>query len=229
MKSSKVSPLIAIVVMATALAWLGYEKWTAKQLMQAEVKRLDRALAESARRLDAMKSDTSLTRTLALSARAELLSELDGRDEREDELSPDRTGEQAPPPEQGVAQELPEERLVTAPGSAPLQMVVANIEAQFDSEETDTSSVQSSQVVRDVAGPLLSAGSRIESVDCRATMCRLESTQESLDSYLAFVGEITHSDACRECFYTQAGDPEDEHPKLVMYMARSGHSLPRLE
>lgn len=80
---------------------------------------------------------------------------------------------------------------------------------------------------------LLPAGSAMRRVECRSTMCRVESTHPGLDEFgvfvrSAFVGDTRVSDG--GFFAGLLSDPQPGQPvTTVAYVARKGHSLPMPE
>jgi hypothetical protein len=116
----------------------------------------------------------------------------------------------------------------TEPDSAPVEAVLANMASSFDAEPRDPSWASgAAKTIQDSVHSLLSKDSTIESVECRSSMCRLQSVQQDLDEYRKFVQQVIHSDVCKECFFTQTGQSRDGRPILTMYMARAGQALPR--
>lgn len=118
----------------------------------------------------------------------------------------------------------------TEQDSAPVEAVLTNMESSFDTEPADASwASRAATTIQAGVRSLLSEKSTIESIECRSSMCRLRSVQQDLEQYKKFVYEMVHSDACKECFFTQTGESRDGRPILTMYMAREGRNLPRPE
>lgn len=116
------------------------------------------------------------------------------------------------------------------PGSAPVEAMIANIDAHFSDEHTDRAwSSDRSNFIRDTVKPFIQDGVDLRSVDCKATMCRMEAVFSDDELYREFVSNVVHSDACRECFYTKVGNTPDGRPIMNMYMSREGRPLPRIE
>lgn len=113
---------------------------------------------------------------------------------------------------------------VAAPVS--VEQVVAGVAAAFASEPIDTgwAATATSEVER-VAFDLLPAGSRIEEVSCRGSMCRLTSVQRDEQSARDFSQALARSEVCYTCLYAEDGTEHDGRPRLVVYLARKGSPL----
>ncbi|WP_433926504.1 hypothetical protein AB3662_26660 [Sorangium cellulosum] len=73
--------------------------------------------------------------------------------------------------------------------------------------------------------------SRLRSIECRASLCRVESAHQDPDSYNRFVYGAFHDPATKlwngGSFATVLPDPDEEGRVVtVAYLARDGHSLP---
>jgi len=108
--------------------------------------------------------------------------------------------------------------------------VLANLDTTFETEVADRQWVASaSQKIYDIAQPNLGPNSEIRSVECRTSLCRIESVQEDSEHYADFVSRVKHSGVSPEGFFTKTGETPDGKPILTMYLAREGYPLPHLE
>ena len=233
MRAITALPWAVTMTAIAAAVWFVHTQQQQTQRLDDEIQQLRAARAMDAQRVSAVSEQVSFTRQLALAAQPDLPTDHGHDDDPSTEaqhasdVRPEEGSEEGP--EEGPLAQAGEEPRSTAAGSAPLELVEANIGAYFDSEEADMTAAYTADNIREQVTPLLSGSSSIETIDCRATMCRLESVQDDLETYRAFVARVTRSDACRECFYTQTGETEDERPVLTLYMARAGPPLPRIE
>lgn len=118
----------------------------------------------------------------------------------------------------------------TSPGSAPVELVAYTLESAFRSEPAGGRDSHSDETsLWDSLKPLLRGHSTLESVECKASMCRLVSAQDDMESYTEFVQQATRSGMCGECFWTKTGDTEDGRPILTVFVAREGAQLPRVD
>jgi hypothetical protein len=112
---------------------------------------------------------------------------------------------------------------------ATAEEMLANLDATFEMEPADRSwSARTVSDIYDVVQPVLGRNSEIRSVECKTSLCRIESVQEDPDHYASFVTKLKRSKVSPEGFYTQTGATPDGRPILTMYLARQGHPMPRL-
>ena len=108
--------------------------------------------------------------------------------------------------------------------------VRAFLDTTFETETTDKQwGASATQAIYDVAQPELGPNSEIRSVECRSSLCRIESVQEDSEHYAAFVSKVKQSKVSPEGFFTKTGETPDGKSILTMYLAREGHPLPHLE
>jgi hypothetical protein len=144
----------------------------------------------------------------------------------------------APNPAPSAAAPLSEEQareIVTAEEGEPHREVtkeemLANIESVFEMEPVDPKwGASTTRDIYDTVRPIVGGNSEVRSVDCRSTLCRVESVQEDSTHYSAFVQKLKFSRISPEGFYTKTGETPDGRPILTMYLARNGHPMPQVE
>jgi hypothetical protein len=112
--------------------------------------------------------------------------------------------------------------------SVPIELVTFTMDSAFKNEsEGGRAAASAAEDIRDTVVPLLKGRSTVEAVECRSSMCRLSSVQDDMDSYTDFAYQVTHSDVCRQCFWTKTGETGEGKPILTMYIAREGAQLPQ--
>lgn len=144
--------------------------------------------------------------------------------------SPSTAPSAATPPEPAtaVSGSTPDGR-ADEEGSASTEEMLANLDATFEMEPSDRSwSTRTVSDIYDVVQPVLGRNSEIRSVECKTSLCRIESVQEDSDHYASFVTKLKRSKVSPEGFYTQTGATPDGRPILTMYLTRPGHPMPRL-
>jgi hypothetical protein len=88
------------------------------------------------------------------------------------------------------------------------------------------------QGLEDGARAALPAGSRVRSVECRASLCRIETEHAGLDDYRAFVQRAFFSHDAKQVsigpvFANPPGEPRHGEPVVaVVYVGREGTVLP---
>lgn len=108
--------------------------------------------------------------------------------------------------------------------------ILANLDVTFENEVPDKQWVATAtDAINAVARPTLGVNSEIRSIECRSSLCRIETVQEDSDHYTDFVSHVKHSGVSPEGFFTKTGETPDGKLILTMYLAREGHPLPRLE
>lgn len=155
-----------------------------------------------------------------------------------------------PPPSRPAAPRLSEERAPppTAPereddGAAPASAAPAapapavvrdRIGTSFEAERVDPmwDGIELARLEKTIPA-LLPPGSQIRRVECRSTMCRIESSHASLDQFGEFVqrafGGATRVNQSG-FFAGLLADPQPGQPVVtVAYIARKGHALPMPE
>lgn len=118
------------------------------------------------------------------------------------------------------------------PGPAVLR---ERISASFDVERIDSAWNGAERARLEKALPaLLPQGSQLRRVECRSTMCRIESSHTGLPQFGNFVQRafVSGDDRVAESgfFAGPLGEPEPGQPVItVTYLARKGHALPMPE
>jgi hypothetical protein len=139
-----------------------------------------------------------------------------------------------PAPAAPVAEPQPLPGPVAAPQPPPVEVVSDRIEERFGTEPPDTAWARDAE--HTAAGGVRAAlpeHSLLRSVECRASMCRIETEHADLDGSQSFV---------RTAFMTpgrqvwnggflsmRAGDSTDGKVVTVTYLAREGRELPMQE
>jgi len=114
--------------------------------------------------------------------------------------------------------------------AASTEEVLANLDATFEMETPDRSwGARTVSDIYEVVRPVLGKNSEVRSVECRTSLCRVESVQEDMDHYASFVTKLKRSKLSPEGFYTQTGATPDGRPIVTLYLARQGYPMPRLE
>lgn len=104
---------------------------------------------------------------------------------------------------------------------------VAHIQAVFEGEPTDSSWADATEASIRLAGDRLGlGGSRIDSVQCRATLCRAEVLHDSEDEFEAFAHTFPMAvpqlpRATMKRLQTDGG-----LERTIVYLAREGHPMP---
>ncbi len=134
----------------------------------------------------------------------------------------------APPQQQSA--EASEARPAPADPNAPdpmTQRVLSNLSSSFDSEVVDRSwAPDAASTLREKAAGLLAQNSDIQSLECRTTMCRLETIQPNMTQYQAFGLEFGKLAAFPQMFLTKTAETPDGRLKMTMYLGKSGTQLP---
>jgi hypothetical protein len=145
---------------------------------------------------------------------------------RDDDASP---GEPAAPPSSQASQASQ-----ASPPAPSSDEVRDQIGGSFKSERVDTSwdGVELARLEKALPA-LLPAGSQINRVECRATMCRIESTHPSIDRFADFArAAFMMENRVNEgpFFASVTAPPVAGQPvTTVAYIARKGHILPMPE
>jgi hypothetical protein len=106
--------------------------------------------------------------------------------------------------------------------------VLTNLEVSFETETIDAQwGVPVAREIYDTVRPILGRNSEVRSVDCRSSMCRVESVQEDQEHFDSFVTKLKRSNISHEGFYSQTGATPDGKKVMTMYLARRGHPLPK--
>ncbi|HRC54642.1 MAG TPA: hypothetical protein PKU97_01910 [Kofleriaceae bacterium] len=119
------------------------------------------------------------------------------------------------------------------PGPSPMD-VRDRISERFFSESVDSAWTQQAVgKLERILPPLLPAGSVMRRVECRSSMCRVESAHQGIDEFGTFVRNAFASDSGISeggFFAGVLAEPQPGQPVVtVAYVARRGHSLPMPE
>jgi hypothetical protein len=100
-------------------------------------------------------------------------------------------------------------------------------QAAFEREVRDTTWATSTEtVVRDAYPATTGVDAVLSSVECRATLCRLEFSYRGADERRAHLGALAHQFAeLPNAAYAYPGEPS-VHDRAVAYFARRGAELP---
>ena len=106
-------------------------------------------------------------------------------------------------------------------------------EATFARDKQDTEwALRAKNILEAKLPSLLPAGSSVRSFECRASICRLETAHQNLDSYTQFI-HVAFLGSSRQLWNSATystplnGDPKDG--LLVTYISREGQPLPEVE
>ncbi|HXU63869.1 MAG TPA: hypothetical protein VN962_19360 [Polyangia bacterium] len=106
-------------------------------------------------------------------------------------------------------------------------------QAVFARETADQAwAARAEEVARAKLGAVLPEGSRIRSVECRATLCRVETAHRDKSSYFTFGRRAFVSGDGRlwnAATFSVPADPAFSEPVMVSYVAREGYDLPRID
>jgi hypothetical protein len=125
----------------------------------------------------------------------------------------------------------PDDRRVVGPGA-----VRDHIERVFSDEKPDPAWARSTEhSVESRLRRSLPAGATLHSVECHASLCRIETAHENLDEYQAFIEQTfmkVETQLWNGASYstpTEDGAAERGFPvAIVSYLAREGRALPQL-
>jgi hypothetical protein len=113
--------------------------------------------------------------------------------------------------------------------------IAERMEASFDSDQRDPRwSVRDQKDGKRRLGEMLPEGSSLQSFECRASLCRIETTHEDAiryDSFVkaAFLDPATHMWNTTGYVTRLGGDTSAAGPiRTVAYVAREGHGMPDL-
>ncbi|WP_415829619.1 hypothetical protein, partial [Corallococcus exiguus] len=141
-------------------------------------------------------------------------------------LAPEPT---APTPE--LASPTPKTVVTPTPSSVSTEQVRQRLEDYFGDESFDTAWARSAeQQAKDGVRAALPVPSQLRSVECRASLCRIETEHGDSEQSLTFV-RTAFMDPERQvwnaAFVTVRGaDSTDDHIVTVTYLAREGVDLP---
>ncbi|NTX08115.1 hypothetical protein [Myxococcus sp. CA040A] len=141
-------------------------------------------------------------------------------------LAPEPT---APTPE--LASPTPETVVTPTPSPVSTEQVRQRLEDYFGDESFDTAWARSAeQQAKDGVRAALPVPSQLRSVECRASLCRIETEHGDSEQSLTFV-RTAFMDPERQvwnaAFVTVRGaDSTDDHIVTVTYLAREGVDLP---
>lgn len=133
--------------------------------------------------------------------------------------------------EQTATDEEPEASLSPEPRAAGAEEVREHMETTFSQERPDPDWARSAQeAARRGIESTLPAASKLRAVECRDSMCRIETAHQDLESCQAFV-QATFMDPGTHLwnggfFATVVPDPRTDELTVVSYLARDGEQLP---
>jgi cell division protein FtsB len=108
-----------------------------------------------------------------------------------------------------------------------VQRTMANLDASFESQVVDRNwAADAAATLREKASALLSQNSEIQSLECRSTMCKMESIQADVKQYQDFTLEFAKSRAFPQLYLTRTGETSDGRLVMTMYVAKEGTQLP---
>jgi hypothetical protein len=103
------------------------------------------------------------------------------------------------------------------------ELVQAHLDAEFESEVADASwSRGEERAITDFVTRQVAKGTRIDAVECRASMCRLKLTFENDTAREDFKTHIGEAPLDKGGFYRS-----DDATGFTFFAARAGHPLPR--
>lgn len=109
------------------------------------------------------------------------------------------------------------------------------LEAVFQNDPYDAAwSQQTAATLTRGIHAVLPPGSRLERLDCRGTLCRIETSHADLEAYRVYTLDTFQGHDTRvitgAAFQTVVGEPVPGKPVVaVAFVARDGHDLPDLE
>jgi len=213
--------VFAVVIIVAAVAshlWQQRSMASETSALKQSIAALESARAEDSRRVEQLRREDLRARTMPAAA---IVTPRESDPVTETDAAPG-TGE--------GHMDSNTDLKSTTPGSAPVELVLSNLESTFEGEALDGQwASRAAAAIQNTASPALGDRSQIKSVECRASMCRLESIQQDLEHYRKFVFEMTHSGVSKETFFTQTGETEDGRLVLTMYFSRDAAGLPRVE
>ena len=126
-------------------------------------------------------------------------------------------------------------RAVEARPNAPLTAateVREQLEASFARQLDDAGSREAQRTIEKRIAAILPEPSRLRALECRASMCRIETVHHGPESYQDFAQAAFMDPATRlgdgGVFSTPLADPADGELVTVTYLARDGEKLPLL-
>jgi hypothetical protein len=132
----------------------------------------------------------------------------------------------------------PQEHPATASETRPAAMAPEELRVQLDHAFQDeavdeTWTVQAAATARTRMAAVLPETSRLRSIECRASMCRLETAHKDPESYGKFLVGAFHDPATRLWnaggFSTPLADRDEEGRVVtVAFLAREGEALPQV-
>ena len=109
---------------------------------------------------------------------------------------------------------------------AVVQKAMVSLASAFDSQLVDRNwAADASASIRDKARELLGQNAEIKSIECRSTMCRMETAQPNLKEYQDFGLEFAKSKAFPQVFLTQTGATSDGRTRWACSCKMSGLPL----
>jgi hypothetical protein len=118
---------------------------------------------------------------------------------------------------------------------AKIASVRDKFQGQFDAERSDPRwAAEAESTLKEKLGGMLPDSSKIQSIDCRATMCRIETVHENMDRFRQFMGGAfmdPNTKVWNGGFFSSPVGEVSDGGKLdvVTYVAREGQELPRLD
>lgn len=115
------------------------------------------------------------------------------------------------------------------PGSVPVELLVHTMNSTFNKESIDRRwAHEAAAGLRNTIGEMIGSAGSIREVDCRSSMCRIQTVFPSEREYQMFADRVGHtSSICRQCFLTKTGETSDGGWIMTLYSAREGADLPR--
>jgi hypothetical protein len=145
------------------------------------------------------------------------------------------SAEHPPEPTAATAEKPAQSEASATPGGAPSAAEVAmRMQAAFSSEGPDRDwSEKTQQATQEKISAMMPNGSAVRSVDCRASLCRVEMSHEGVDDYRQFVrGAYLSPESgvwSGPTFTTVLERPAGGGLVAVSFLAREGESLPSVE
>jgi hypothetical protein len=211
--------LMGFAIVGASVAYLRHERVVTaeRHALKQSVAALGQAQEAESRRVQRLQRETVVLRNVANQAHegeVEFLQEPESHRASEAVDAGDQSQSEAPG---------------SAPGSVSVERLLSTMESAFEKETADGSAFAKAAAIEAAARPLLEDRGTIESVECRASFCRLRSVQPDMDQYQRFATGVARSGICKECFYTRTGETPDGRSILTVYIARDGADLPRPE
>jgi len=214
--------VLAGVVICAALAFAFHR--SERQRALADLER-QQELEQLRQELDSIKDDHA--------SRAKLTQQLvrAGRDERGSRSAQDAEGDEAAAGEEQDEQESDSDANKPEMTDEEMKTVVlASVFSTFDAEQNDAAwSTGANRQLTQAVNAGLPKGSRVEKVECKSTLCKVDTHHKDLDEFRSFVQDAILSRE-RQVWnggsYSAVIEQSDHGVTAVTYLAKEGQSVP---